>query len=79
MNWTKDCTFPKEAERTAVCIVRKMSMYLATVRGKLTKEFPGIFITVLELQAMNLKYLSRSFLCGLERKAYTKAHILSCN
>lgn len=28
---------------------------------------------------MNLSYFSGSLLSGLERKAYTKAHILSCN
>lgn len=62
-----------------MCIVSRMSIYLATVRGKLTKEFPGIFISVLELQAINFKYFSESFLFGLERNAHTKAHILSCN
>jgi len=64
-----------EVERTAVRIVGKMSMCLATVRGKLTKEFPGIFMTLLELQAVNLQYFSGSFLFGLERRS----HILSCN
>lgn len=54
-------------------------MFLSTVWGELNKEFPGIFITVLEFQAMNLKYFSGSFLFGLEGKAYTKTHLLRCN
>lgn len=49
-------------------------MYLTTVRGKLTKEFPGIFIIVLELQAMKLKYFSGSFLLG-EEGLYKGMHI----
>lgn len=37
-------------------------MYLTTVKGKLSKEFPGIFIIVLELQAMKFKDFSGSFI-----------------
>lgn len=57
-----------------MCIARKMSMYLTPLGKKLSKEFPGVFIPVLELQTMNLKYFSGILLFGLEKAAYTKAH-----